>query len=65
MFGRFRWMALAIPVLPIWRLRIAWKGVIIGPSQYPWVIAQAFGEELEKVGVSRHTVRVSEIPIRT
>jgi hypothetical protein len=42
-------------------------GVIIGPSQYPYVIAQAFGEELSKLGVSNPygRVRASEIPIRS
>lgn len=41
--------------------------VIIGPSQYPWVIWQAFGDELEKLGLQepRERVRVSGIPIRS
>lgn len=41
--------------------------VIIGPSQYPLPIAQAFVSELLKVGVSDAASRVfiSNIPIRT
>ena len=33
------------------------EGGIIGPSQYPWVMAQAFGDELVKLGLLRYTVR--------
>jgi hypothetical protein len=41
--------------------------VIVGPTQYPVPIAQAFVSELLKVGVSDATNRVfiSNIPIRT
>lgn len=41
--------------------------VIIGPSQYPWVLYQAFAEVLEKIGVpgARNRVFVSGIPIRS
>jgi hypothetical protein len=42
-------------------------GVIIGPSQYPWVIHRAFGDELGKLGISNpyDRVRASLIPIRS
>lgn len=41
--------------------------LIIGPSQYPWSMAQAFKTALGKAGVSeaRSLVVFSEIPIRT
>lgn len=40
--------------------------LIIGPTPYPWVLRQAFIEELERAGVpgARDKVLVSDIPIR-
>ena len=41
--------------------------VIVGPSSYPWVVHQAFVDELTKAGVPKaeEKVFVSGIPIRT
>jgi hypothetical protein len=56
----------AYPQIADLDFRLCLDRVIVGPSQYPWVIAQAFGDQIEKMGVpeGRGRVRVSGIPLR-
>lgn len=42
------------------------KKIIVGPTENPWVLYEAFVEELERAGVedAPNKVVVSDIPIR-
>ena len=56
-----------IPLEDGFHLKHLLDRVIIGPTQFPWPIAQAFISELLKIGVTdaANRVFVSGIPIRT
>jgi hypothetical protein len=53
------------PLLAGFDIASLFDRLIIGPTQYPWVLHEAFSAALKRAGVTEPKISLSLIPLRT